>query len=40
MSDAGHRPAGRVIGHDDPGPVVDHARERHTAIERYAAATR
>jgi deoxyribodipyrimidine photo-lyase len=40
MSDAEQRAARCVIGSDYPGPVVDHARERRAAIERYAAATR
>jgi deoxyribodipyrimidine photo-lyase len=38
MSEDEQEAAGCVIGRDYPAPVVDHARERRVAIERYAAA--
>lgn len=38
MSDAEQRDAGCRIGRDYPDPIVDHARERRRALERYAAA--
>jgi deoxyribodipyrimidine photo-lyase len=38
MSDEEQRAAGCLIGSDYPEPVVDHARERRRAMERYRAA--
>ncbi len=38
MSHDEQEAAGCRIGEDYPAPVVDHARERHRAIERYRAA--
>jgi deoxyribodipyrimidine photo-lyase len=38
MSDAEQAAAGCRIGRDYPAPVVDHARERRRALERYRAA--
>jgi deoxyribodipyrimidine photo-lyase len=40
MSEAEQHAARCVIGSDYPAPVVDHARERRVAMERYTAATR
>jgi deoxyribodipyrimidine photo-lyase len=37
MSDAEQRAAGCRIGRDYPAPIVDHARERALAAERYRA---
>lgn len=38
MADDEQRAAGCAIGDDYPAPIVDHARERRVALERYAAA--
>ena len=38
MSEAEQEAAGCVIGRDYPAPIVDHARERERALERYRAA--
>ena len=38
MSAADQRAAGCVIGRDYPAPVVEHARERRRALERYRTA--
>jgi deoxyribodipyrimidine photo-lyase len=35
MGEAEQRAAGCVIGRDYPAPIVDHARERRRALERY-----
>ena len=39
MSDEEQALTGCVIGRDYPAPIVDHARERERALERYRAAT-
>ncbi len=38
MSEEQQHAAGCVVGRDYPAPIVDHAEERRTAIERYRAA--
>jgi deoxyribodipyrimidine photo-lyase len=40
MSDEEQRAAGCVMGRDYPAPVVDHARERRRALERYGGVPR
>jgi deoxyribodipyrimidine photo-lyase len=37
MDAAEQRASGCRIGHDYPAPIVDHARERRLALERYGA---
>jgi deoxyribodipyrimidine photo-lyase len=37
MTAAEQAAAGCMIGTDYPAPIVDHARERERAIERYRA---
>jgi len=40
MDSAEQKRTGIAIGHDYPGPIVDHAQARRVAIELYAAATK